>query len=53
MDFDWNCLLGKFHPSQLTCKTCGRVYKTRYIQKKLFVIMTFNGFIGLHRISTL
>lgn len=35
MDFDWNYSLGKFHPSQLTCKTCGRVYKTRCSEKTI------------------
>ena len=37
MDFDWNCLLGKFHPSQLTCKTRGRVYKTRCSEKTVCI----------------
>ena len=33
MDFDWNCLLGKFHPSQLVCTTCSKRCKIRCSRK--------------------
>ena len=29
MDFDWNCLLGKFQPSQLVCTPCSKRCKIR------------------------
>ena len=33
MDFDWNCLLGKFQPSQLVCTPRSTRYKIRYSRK--------------------
>ena len=33
MDFDWNCLLGKFQPSQLVWTPCSKRCKIRYSRK--------------------
>ena len=33
MDFDWNCLLGKFQPSQLVCTPCSKRCKVRCSRK--------------------
>ena len=33
MDFDWNCLLGKFQPSQLVCTPRSSRCKTRSLRK--------------------
>ena len=33
MDFDWNCLLGKFQPSQLVCTPRSRRCKIRCSRK--------------------
>ena len=33
MDFDWNCLLGKFQPSQLICTKCSKRCKVRCSRK--------------------
>ena len=52
MDFDWNCLLGKFQPSQLVCTPCSKRYKLD-AQEKLFVLTTFSRFIGLCRVSVM
>ena len=50
MDFDWNCLLGKFQPSQLVCTV--RIVDVKLgPQEKLFVLTIFSGFIGLCRVS--
>ena len=50
MDFDWNCLLGKFQPSQLVCTV--RIVDVKLgPQEKLFVLTIFSAFIGLCRVS--
>ena len=33
MDFDWNCLLGKFQPSQIVCTQCSKRYEIRCSRK--------------------
>ena len=33
MGSDWNCLLGKFQPSQLVCTPCGKRCKMRCSRK--------------------
>ena len=33
MDFDWNCLLGRFQPSQLVCTPCSKTGKIRCARK--------------------
>ena len=33
MDFDWNCLLGKFQPSQIVCTPRSRRCKIRFSRK--------------------
>ena len=65
MDFDWNCLLGKFQPSQLVCvywASSSRLssfvhHVVRDVkfdaQEKLFVLTTFSRFIGLCRVSVM
>ena len=50
MDFDWNCLLGKFQPSQLVCAPRSRRCKID-AQEKLLVLTTFSWFIGLCRVT--
>ena len=45
MDFDWNCLLGKFQTSHLVFASHSGRCKTRYSRKT--VLTTFSGFIGL------
>ena len=52
MDFDWNCLSGKFQPSQLACTPCSRDVKLDG-QEKLSVLTTFSRFIGLCRVSVM
>ena len=42
MDFDWNCLLGKYQPSQLVIHHAVRDAKLD-AQEKLFVLTTFSS----------
>ena len=58
MDFDWNCLLGKFQsshllgkfqPSQLVCTPVRDVKLDA--QEKLFVLTIFSRFVGLCKVS--
>ena len=37
MDFDWNCLLGKFQLSQLVCTPCSKRCKVRCPRKTVCV----------------
>ena len=63
MDFDWNCLLGKFQPSQLVYWASSSrlssfvhhvVRDVKFdAQEKLFVLTTFSRFIGLCRVSVM
>ena len=48
MDFSWDCLLGKFQPSQLVCTPL-----SRSSQGELFVLTTFSRFIGLCRANVI
>ena len=45
MDFDWNCLLGKYQPSQLVIHHAVRDAKLD-AQEKLFVLTTFSSLQG-------
>ena len=49
MDFDWNCLLGKFQPAHIVHHVVGDVNIDA--QEKLFVLTTFSGFVGLCRVG--
>ena len=60
IDFDWNCLLGKFQPPQIVRASSSRLRSFVHhvvgdvkldAQEKLFTLTTFSGFIGLCRVS--
>ena len=61
MDFDWDCLFGKFQPSQLVILAKfqpSQPFLHHVVgdakldaQEKLFVLTTFSGFIRLSSVS--
>ena len=64
MDFDWNCLLGKFQPPQLVWYWAISSRLGSFVhhvvrdvkfdaQEKLFVLTTFSRFIGLCRVRVM
>ena len=50
MEFVWNCLLGKYQPSQLVRLSSRLHHAVRDVkldaQEKVFVLTTFSSFVG-------